>query len=96
MMTTYIALSILLGIGLFPIGWFLGRQRAQKMETIRREKRAAKLIGQMFSDLQMDHLPEKETWDHNIQYLEHCLKEALDNEDYEKAAQIRDLIKNQE
>ena len=49
----------------------------------------------MFTDLE-DGIIEETLWQQNIDYLNQSLKEALANEDYEKAAQLRDLIKNQE
>ncbi|MAZ30836.1 MAG: hypothetical protein CMP57_01945 [Flavobacteriales bacterium] len=95
MTTADITLLLLIGLSCFTVGWFLGRQRAQKMETLRRERRTHKIIGQMFTDLE-DGIIEETLWQQNIDYLNQSLKEALANEDYEKAAQLRDLIKNQE
>ena len=87
----------------FGLGYFFGKWKGQKLEEMRREKRAKKIIEAMFTDLKRDH-PDPINLDDLIgapnsydrQLLEHTLRIALEEEDYEKAAQIRDLLDNEE
>ena len=49
--------------------------------------------GAICHDNEHDEIPEPELWEAALE-LEQELKDALNDEDYEKAAQIRDLIQN--
>ena len=99
----YILYAILLGTVTFVIGYFYGKGRGHKQEEIRREMRAKRVIEAMFADLKAQepghidldqYIGAPNSYDRQL--LEHTLKQALQEEDYERAAQIRDLLDNEE
>ena len=93
-----ILILLLLALFSFYLGWTLGRWKAQKQWEDRRQKRAEELVGMMFKDLH--HLQDENPWtgprENILNHLQKEMELALEREDYEKAAQIRDLIKNEE
>ena len=94
--------AITLGTTLFVVGYFFGKWKGHKQEEIRREKRAKKVIKAMFADLGQkkdgidldSYIGAPNSYDRQL--LEYTLKRALEEEDYEKAAQIRDILDNEE
>ena len=95
--------AFFLGLSTFTIGYFWGKGRGHRQEEIRREKRAKKVIEAMFADLRAQepghidleqYIGAPNSYDRQL--LERTLKEALQEEDYERAAQIRDLLDNEE
>lgn len=94
-MTTpeWILLSLLLTILGFYLGWTLqkkvGRDQLQKDQ----EERVQRLVAYWLSKSD----EKKEIWgNHSKQIVEHALRQAIENEDYEDAANLRDILKKME
>ena len=94
-MTTILFLQIIVStLSGFTIGWFLGKRQGERIAQWKREKRVKTVMKEL-----MDHLGKRQPGPQEPpieDQLMESLKEALDNEDYEKAAQIRDLLNRDE
>lgn len=92
----HIGILIFIGTVLFYLGWTLGRWRLEDRIEKRRKARADQIIKQMFDDIHGQFQMGQETREDLREYqsLRDRLEEALRQEDYESAAQLRDLLKD--
>ena len=81
--------SLIFVLGLY-VGYAWQKVRGRRLLQKEQEQRVQNLIAYWLSKAE----PTTEVWGgHSEQIVEHALSKALDNEDYEDAANLRDILK---
>ena len=89
---TYILFSVFIGVVCLTLGIYIG-QRMNREKLIRAsEERAVRIVEHWIQKIQDQKLKNTIDVSYDVQIIEWCIEQAIENEDYEEADRLQKIL----